>query len=341
MRPHLGVLWYDRLRILRLENSFMSKKTGVILLNMGGPEKPDDVAPFLYNLFSDRKIIRLGPAFLQKPIAWLIARKRTPKSRQTYAKIGGGSPLGKITQKQAYSLEKALTSMGSFTVVTAMRYWQPTASQALQILAEKGIKKIIALPLYPHFSRATSGSSLENLRDAVKKSQLDVEVQEIHGWPDNPLYIQALADNIIKEMAHFSRNDVTIIYSAHSLPVSFIQEGDPYLTHLRITIEKIEEITGIKGKLCFQSRSGPVEWLSPSTKETLYDLSRTGCKKVLMVPISFVSDHVETLYEIDMLYREMAQDLGMECRSSESLNTNPTFIDALKNLVLSKAVPTQ
>ncbi len=324
----------------------MADKTGIILLNMGGPEKPEDVAPFLYNLFSDRQIIRLGPALLQKPIAWFIARKRAPKSLKTYEKIGGGSPLIKITNEQARALELSLsnvtnkgntdTYIHNYTVVTAMRYWQPTADQALQTLAKHGIKKIIALPLYPHYSCATSGSSISDLKRAILKSKIDFELLEIHGWPDNPLYIQCFAENIIKGIESFKGRDVTLIYSAHSLPVSFIEKGDPYLTHLNITISKIEKITGIKGRLCFQSRSGPVEWLSPSTPETLDILAEEGCKNILMVPISFVSDHVETLYEINMLYRDMAKSKGMECRSCESLNTNPLFIEALKDLVLSK-----
>jgi ferrochelatase len=314
----------------------MSEKKGVILLNMGGPEKPEDVAPFLYNLFSDREIIRLGPALLQKPIAWFIARRRAPKSLKTYEKIGGGSPLIKITKDQALALQQVLVEAGDYTVVSAMRYWQPTAAQALQTLADQGIKKIVALPLYPHYSCATSGSSIGDLKRAMARSGYDFELQEIHEWADNPFYIQSLTDNITKGLASFATDDVAIVYSAHSLPVSFIEEGDPYLNHLKVTIEKIEEITGIKGRLCFQSRSGPVEWLSPSTPEMLDKLAEEGCKNILMVPISFVSDHLETLYEINMLYRDIARDKGMECKSCKSLNTNPLFIRALQDLVLSK-----
>jgi ferrochelatase len=312
----------------------MKEKTGVVLLNMGGPEKPEDVAPFLYNLFSDRDIIRLGPGFLQKPIAWYISRKRAPKSRKIYAEIGGGSPLIRITGEQAEALQQALADSGDFVVVTAMRYWQPSSSRALQILAEQNIGRIVALPLYPHFSCATSGSSLADLKRAAAKGNFDIS--EIHGWPDNPLYIECLAENILKGLAAFPApsEDIEILYSAHSLPVSFINEGDPYLDQLKITIAKIEEITGVAGRLCFQSKSGPVEWLAPSTPDMLEQLAREGCGNILMVPISFVSDHVETLYEINMLYRDMAKEKGMCCRPCESLNTHPLFIQALKKLVL-------
>jgi protoporphyrin/coproporphyrin ferrochelatase len=315
----------------------MKGKTGVILLNMGGPEKPADVAPFLYNLFSDRDIIRLGPRFLQKPLAWIIARKRTPKSLQTYKKIGGGSPLIKITNRQAQALQDALAGDDEYVVTTAMRYWQPTASDALDYMAEQGIDNIIALPLYPHFSRATSGSSLADLRRAAAAGRRDVVIKEIHGWPDSPLYVKCFADNIQKGLASFTTGKVEVVYSAHSLPTSFIAEGDPYLDQLHMTIAAIEKITGKTGKLCFQSRSGPVEWLSPSTPETLEQLAAEGCTKILMVPISFVSDHVETLYEINMLYRGMAAEKGIDCRPCESLNTNPLFIQALKELVLKAA----
>ncbi len=314
----------------------MTTKKGVILLNMGGPEKPEEVAPFLYNLFSDREIIRLGPKFLRKPIALYISRKRAPKSLQTYQKIGGGSPLIKITAQQAEALEKALIQSGNnYRVVTAMRYSKPRAVDALKKLINEGINEIVALPLYPHFCCATSGSSLADLQRAARKFRRDINIQEIHGWPDNPLYIKCFAENIIKGTAQFSETEkVEVVYSAHSLPVSFIDEGDPYLDHLKITIAKIEEITQKPGRLCFQSRSGPVEWLSPSTPEMLETLAQEGVKNILIVPISFVSDHVETLYEINMLYRDMAEEKGMKCLPCESLNTNPLFIESLKELVL-------
>ena len=312
----------------------MAEKIGVILLNMGGPQSLEEVAPFLFRLFSDRDIIQLGPKVLQKPIAWYIARKRAPKSIKTYEKIGGGSPLIRITQQQAEALERSLTTSGRYRVVTAMRYCQPSAVDALHELASEGIKQIVALPLYPHYCRATSGSSLADLRRAASKMNTRLKLTEIHGWPDNPMYIQALAENITKGIDQFTDSKVEIVYSAHSLPVSFIDQGDPYLDQLKITIAKIEEITRKQGHLCFQSRSGPVEWLSPSTPEMLEQLAQKSCKNILMVPISFVSDHVETLYEINILYRNMAKEKGMEVLACESLNTNPLFIESLKELVL-------
>jgi protoporphyrin/coproporphyrin ferrochelatase len=315
----------------------MQKKTGVILLNLGGPEKLEDVGPFLNNLFSDREIIRLGPVWLQKPLAWIIARTRAPKSRATYARIGGGSPLIRITRQQALALQEILRSEGDFRVVTAMRYWQPRAAIALEELAGAGISDIIVLPLYPHYSCATTGSSLTDLKAAVAAaSNTRFHLREIASWPDHPSYISCLSEHIRKGLAGFSGEQVQIVYSAHSLPAAFIDQGDPYLEHLQKTQHAIETETGSRGLLCFQSRSGPVRWLSPSTPETIWRLAQSGCKNILMVPISFVSDHVETLYEIDILYKQMARDLGMRLESSASLNTDPAFINCLKDIVLEK-----
>ncbi len=311
----------------------MTEKIGIVLLNLGGPEKSADVEPFLYNLFSDRQIIRLGPKFMQKPLAWFIAHRRAPKSARSYALIGGGSPLKRITGEQGRALADSLADYGNFQVDMAMRYWQPSAGETLAKLAAQGIKRLVALTLYPHYSKATTGSSLDDLRRVMAASFADMELLEIASWPDQPEYVNSLARTITEGMAAMD-NEAQLVYSAHSLPVNFIKEGDPYLDELAKTIKGIEELTGLKGKLCFQSRSGPVEWLAPSTPDMLRSLAADGCKKVLMVPISFVSDHVETLYEIDIQYGELAGGLGLELRRTESLNVMPEFIAGLKNLVV-------
>lgn len=301
---------------------------------MGGPEKLADVRPFLYNLFSDREIIRLGPFFMQKPLAWLISKRRAPKSMKTYEKIGGGSPLTTITIEQERALEKMLQKSGAYRVVTAMRYWQPDSATALQNLAAKGISRIIALPLYPHYSCATTGSSLNALKLAIQQSNSPFTLQTIQSWPTQTQYIKALANKIQEAVSVFSPQIPQVVYSAHSLPVSFIEKGDPYVDHIKASINAIEQLTNLPGKLCFQSRSGPVEWLSPSTPEMLTQLAQQGCENILMVPISFVSDHVETLYEINMLYRDQAKELGIRLESTSSLNCDPLFIEGLKELVL-------
>jgi len=312
-------------------------RTGVILLNMGGPDTLADVQPFLYNLFCDRQIIRLGPTILQKPLAWLISRRRAPKSRINYAKIGGGSPLKTITWSQAQALERSLSDTGEFAVGVAMRYWPPFAEEALQLLLEKKVARIIALTLYPHFSRATSGSSIASLRKSLSALAPQLPLHVISSWPTQPFYIKALAENISAGMEKFRTQEVTLVYSAHSLPVSFIKAGDPYVEHINQTMRAIEQTTGLQGRICYQSRSGPVEWLSPSTPEMLEQLAKEGCKNILMVPISFVSDHIETLFEINMLYKDKAAQLGMRLEACPSLNTAPNFIKALRQLVLEKS----
>ena len=310
-----------------------TNKTGIILLNMGGPGKLEDVRPFLHNLFSDREIIRLGPWFMQRPLAWWIAKRRAPKSMKTYELIGGASPLTRISREQGEALEKSLAAHGDYSVTCAMRYWYPDTETALRKMAEAGITKLIGLTLYPHYSRATTGSSVRKLKSAIADSEHNFDLSIIESWPTQTSYIQALATKI-EEAAHGFSDPFQVVYSAHSLPVSFIEEGDPYVDHIKASIEAIEQLTGLPGRLCYQSRSGPVEWLAPSTPDMLEILAKEGCKNILMVPISFVSDHVETLYEIDMLYREQAENLGMRLLSSKSLNCEPTFIEGLKELVL-------
>lgn len=312
----------------------MNEPVGVLLLNLGGPETLADVEPFLVNLFSDREIIRLSPfPFLQKFIAKRIAAKRAPKSREAYGLIGGGSPLTRITGEQGRALEEALAADNRFVVRMAMRYWQPGAETALAEFARAGVRRIVALTLYPHYSRATTGSSLDALRRAVAASGHAFELVEIREWPEQPEYVGCLARGIREGMAGFGNEPAQLVYSAHSLPVSFIREGDPYLEQIKRTIAAVEKSTGIAGRLCFQSRSGPVEWLAPSTPEMLAQLAGEGVKNVLMVPISFVSDHVETLYEIDIQYRELAGSLGLRLERTASLNIKPEFIRGLRVLV--------
>ena len=294
-----------------MEPKGITKKVGVVLLNLGGPERLADVEPFLYNLFSDRQIIRLGPAFMQKVIARFIARRRAPKSRESYRLIGGGSPLARITAAQGAALEEMLANNGQFKVFQAMRYWYPFARETLAQVVAAGIKKIIALPLYPHYSVATSGSSLDDLRRAVAGCKTKLQLAEISAWPTQSRYINCLAASVHSGRQRFAPGDaVQVVYSAHSLPKKFIDAGDPYVKHLQQTIRALEKMTGMPGRLCYQSRSGPVKWLAPSTPEMLEMLAAEGCKNILMIPISFVSDHVETLYEIDMLYRHWLGGCG-------------------------------
>jgi len=312
------------------------EKIGVLLLNLGGPERPEDVRPFLLNLFSDRDIIRLGPPFMQKIIARIIATRRAPKSRANYEKIGGGSPIRAKTEEQARALEDALTPSGAFIVRSCMRYWHPFAGEALAQMREAGVDRLIALPLYPHYSIATTGSSVTDLKEQMQRMQMQLPLEVIEAWPEQTEFIAALATRITEGIASFAGAEVELVYSAHSLPVQFIEEGDPYVEHLKQTIAALEAQTKVQGRLCYQSRSGPVQWLGPALPEVIEDIATQGGKNILVVPISFVSDHVETLYEIDIEYRQLAENLGLGFRLTRALNADPQFIAALAALVREK-----
>jgi ferrochelatase len=312
----------------------MPAKTAVLLLQMGGPDSIDSVEPFLFNLFSDRDIIRIGPAFLQPLIARFIARRRAPKSEAFYAKIGGKSPIRELTEGQARALEALLGP--EFRCFVAMRYWKPSTIDALAAIRREGISRIIALSLYPHYSRATTGSSMGELKRVLAQAGVDFTVSYIDRFYDHPLYIEALSKRIEEELARFPKSDGThILFSAHSLPQSFIDEGDPYLNNILETVRLVMERMGdMDYHLSFQSRAGPVKWLEPSTEEMLKKLAAAGCGNLLLVPISFVSDHIETLYEIDIQYAEEAKALGIGTfRRIPALNDSPQFIACLADLV--------
>ena len=328
-----------------------NKTIGVILLNLGGPDSIQAVKPFLYNLFSDRQIIRLGPSFMQQPLAWLISTTRSKKTEQYYKLIGGKSPILEITTAQAKALEKLLNGLGdknskfsgamSFRVYTGMRYWRPFIEDAVLQMQKDGIKKVIALSLYPQYSIATSGSSFSKFNEVA--SHFQMETACVESWYNNTYYIDALVDVIGKGLGSFfpsspagnsSFNDVLVLFSAHSLPQKIIAQGDPYVDQTMGTIQEITKRLNIKWRLSYQSKSGPVKWLAPSTEDKIQELAKEGVKNILMVPISFVSDHIETLYEIDILYKNLAGALGVQMKRTESLNTHPVFIEALKDIVL-------
>ncbi len=312
----------------------MIEKTAILLLQMGGPDSLEAVEPFLLNLFSDRDIIRLGPAFLQPLLARWIARRRAPKVEAQYEKIGGRSPIRELTSAQALALEEKLGQ--GFRCLPAMRYWRPSTIEALAAVKKEGISRIFALPLYPHYSRATTGSSFNELRRVLALSGVKFSFSCIESFHIHPLYIAALARTLEEGIGFFpGGQDVTLLFSAHSLPVSFIESGDPYLSQVEETVQLVmEQFPNYPFHLAFQSKAGPVKWLEPSTEEAIIRLAAEGCRNLLVVPVSFVCDHIETLYEIDVTYAALAREQGIEnFHRSPSLNTAPLFIDCLADLV--------
>jgi ferrochelatase len=316
-------------------------RVGVLLLNLGGPDEISDVRPFLYNLFSDPEIIRLPFPWLQSPLAWLISTLRTQKSQENYLQIGGGSPLRKITEAQGEALEEQLQAWGhEAKVYTGMRYWHPFTEEALVQIKRDRVEKLVILPLYPQFSISTSGSSFRLLEKLWQEDPdlRKIEYTVIASWYSQPGYLEAMADLIAQELEQFSEPDqVHIFFSAHGVPVSYVEEaGDPYQDEIEACTRLIMETLNRPNDytLAYQSRVGPVEWLQPYTEDALENLGEQGVENLLVVPISFVSEHIETLQEIDIEYREIAEEAGIEnFQRVPALNTHPVFIKSLANLV--------
>jgi len=319
-------------------------RIGVVLFNLGGPETLDDVRPFLTNLFSDPEVIPL-PSPLRQVLAWWIARRRAPIARGYYEQIGGGSPLRRFTAQQAAALEKMLAVNGDFKVVVAMRYWTPFTEDAVADLMTFRPDRLVLLPLYPQYSFATTRSSLGHFNAVWNtRARKAIPIATIAQWYDHPGYLGAMAERITDTFSQLPPGDgspVHLVYSAHGIPLSLIRKGDPYQ-------DQIEAETGLitarlpewmnaptRVHLGYQSRVGRTKWLEPSMESLLHELGRQGVTRVLVVPISFVSDHSETLYEIDILYRDLARAAGIAVFARmASLNDSPLFVRALADLVL-------
>jgi protoporphyrin/coproporphyrin ferrochelatase len=314
-----------------------TKPLGLVLLNMGGPDSLAAVEPFLYNLFSDRELIRLpAGALLQKPFAKLISHFRAKHVRENYRMIGGASPLLDWTERQAAGIAAELGDHVKPYVV--MRYWQPRAEPVLRQMQADGIEQAVVLSMYPHYTAATTGSSLNDFRRTAAVVYPQLEFTTIDQWYDWPGYLDALAARIrqgLESYHELMRDQVPILFSAHALPQKFIDRGDPYLEQVMATVKGVMERVGERPwHLGFQSRSGPVKWMEPETTEVMSRLAEEGHDSLLVVPISFVSDHIETLHEIDIEYLEFAESKGFRHYvRSPSLNDGEDFIAALTALV--------
>lgn len=313
---------------------------GVVLLNMGGPDSLSAVRPFLARLFSDRDLIRLPAAFVTQTLfAWLVSGLRARKVKRYYEEIGGGSPIGRLTELQRAALEDALRETGgNFRVYVAMRYWHPLAKHTVLDMKEEGVARAIALPLYPQFFAATTGSSLKDLKDWMKWAGVSFPLREIRSYPDHPGYIAALSGKIADTLAGAGTGRTHLLFSAHGVPKSFIDEGDPYQAEVGRTVAAVMRgFPGTPHSISYQSRAGWAEWLGPDTVAETGRLGREGIETLVVVPVSFVSDHIETLHELDIRLKATAEQAGIKTfLRVPAQNDSPAFIRALKDIVLAE-----
>lgn len=314
-------------------------KTAVVLFNLGGPDSLESVEPFLYNLFCDPDIFKLP--FGQKLFAKIISSRRSPKVIEEYKLIGGKSPLNEWTKLQRSMLEELLRKDNrDIDVYTAMRYWKPLTHEIVKKVESGRYNKIILLPLYPHYSITTTGSSFNewNRHYTNDKSKLVY----INNYPTNEKYVAAINERIDESLLKYPeevRNDVQLVFSAHGTPVSLVKNGDPYSHQIKETMEAVMSArkNSHEHHLCFQSKVGPMKWLEPATAKMIEALASQNKKNLLIIPISFVSDHVETLFELNIEYRHVADKVGIENYVvMTGLNDSKLFVEALKNLVEQK-----
>jgi protoporphyrin/coproporphyrin ferrochelatase len=310
-------------------------RLAVVLFNLGGPDSLDAVEPFLANLFSDRDIFKLP---FQNFLSKFIARKRAPKVIEEYKLIGGKSPIKYWTELQRKMLEDNLKKQNiNAEVFIAMRYWHPLTDEIVNKIGTDIYDKIILLPLYPHYSISTTGSSFNEWKRFYKGNESKLIF--INEYYDNELYCKAINKRIDESLLKFPevvRKDVQLVFSAHGTPVSYVKKGDPYSHQIKKTIELVMKQRNYSHKHseCFQSKVGPVKWLEPSTDKMIEELASKGKKHLLIIPISFVSDHVETLYELNIEYRHVSEKTGIENYIiMEGLNDSSLFVDALTELV--------
>jgi ferrochelatase len=310
----------------------MSRR-GIALLQFGGPDSPEAIRPFLRDLFDDREILPL-PGIARKPLAWTIAKFRTPVVAANYAKMGGASPIGKWTALQADAIRRAMPDV---PVEVAMRSWRPSTAEAVAKLLAAGCDEILALPLYPQYSFTTTRSSMTELVRQIRRQAKGraVRLRSVRSWPTHAGYVAATCAMARRELAAFAAPP-HVLFNAHGLPMKVVNAGDPYPSEVRDTVEACVRTLGLaegRWSLSFQSRVGPVEWLRPYTEHEIPRLAKAGVRDLLVVPMSFVCDHFETLYEMRILQAGIARDAGIERYVvAPALNDDPAFLAALADL---------
>ena len=312
------------------------KKIAIVLFQLGGPDSQSAVEPFLYNLFCDPDIINFPGAFLaRKALARLISTRRSKVVAQHYAEIGGGSPIRRLTEQQARALEAALRPQLDARAIVAMRYWHPDTREAISALESAPYDELVLLPLYPQYSFATTGSSLKEWNRLYTAK---VPVHLIEQFFDHPDYIAGIVDRINSVLIQLPRPDeVQLVFSAHGLPMALVEKGDPYPRQIEQMVQLVRELGAWPNPhlLCYQSRVGHQKWLQPSLTGTISAMAQDGIKRVLVIPMSFLTEHIETLHEINIEAREQAESLGInDFHMMPALNDSPLLIRALADLVL-------
>jgi ferrochelatase len=315
----------------------------ILFLQLGGPETLADVRGFLYRLFSDPEVIRVRSSLLRRAIAGTIALSRRRASRELYRSIGGGSPIRRLTEAQAAGVERLLRADGSDVAVrAAMTCSPPFVEDVVRELGGRGVRRFLALPLYPHYSLTTTKGALDRSREAVSRFAPAATLYELESWPTLPGFVEAHAEAIREEVARFPDprpEAVHLLFSAHSIPKRLVtRQGDPYPAEVEASVRAILDRLAWPGRstLAYQSKLGPVEWLGPATLDVIGELGRAGERQVLAIPIAFVTDHVETLYEIDQLFARAARAAGIASfRRTPGLNDRPTFLRALADFARS------
>ena len=314
-------------------------KKAVILFNLGGPDKLENVEPFLFNLFNDPAILNL-PTLLRYPLAKLISNRRAPTARKIYEELGGSSPILKLTKEQSFALETKLNQTqkeDKYKCFIIMRCWNPRAKDVIKDVQLYNPDEVVLMPLYPQYSAATSGSSFKEWKDVCKKNNYHVKTSTICCYPTDQNFINAHTKEITKKIKDLK--NFKLIFSAHGLPEKNIMKGDPYQWQVEQSVKKIVESLGDENLdwiLSYQSRVGPLRWIGPSTETIIIKNSKIG-KHIVLVPIAFVSEHSETLVELDIEYKEIANANG--CKNYTrvpALGINEDFIKAMSDLIIKK-----
>ena len=314
-------------------------KKAIILFNLGGPDKLENVEPFLFNLFNDPAILNL-PTFLRYPLAKLISNRRAPVAKKIYAELGGSSPILKLTKEQSDALEIKLNQTqeeDEYKCFIIMRCWNPRAEDVIKDVQLYGPDEVVLMPLYPQYSAATSGSSIKEWKDVCRKNNYHVKTSTICCYPTDQNFINAHTKEIIKKIKDLK--NFKLIFSAHGLPEKNIKKGDPYQWQVEQSVKKIVENLNDENLdwiLSYQSRVGPLKWIGPSTETIIIENSKIG-KHIVLVPIAFVSEHSETLVELDIEYKEIADANG--CKNYTrvpALGINEDFIKAMSELIIKK-----